>query len=105
MDGTVGYSFEVNLTEKNVKVEVPDDEKLYIKGGYIWEDEKLIKVVVGDDVIFEVTPRSKAFGKIKPYARRKLERVTLKKYQGDYGIFYVANLKIEMTREEAGMKA
>ena len=42
MDGTVGYSFEVNLTEKNVKVEVPDDEKLNIKGGYIWEDEKLI---------------------------------------------------------------
>lgn len=93
------YKNFVNLTEKNVKAKV--DDEAYIEGVYLWEDDKAIKGMQGENVIFEVTSRSKAYGELKPFARRKLKHITLYKRQGDYGDYYRMGFAIELDREEA----
>lgn len=78
----------VNLTEKNVKVKVPEDGHLYVKGVYLWEEDGAVKGLVGDDVIFEVTKRSKAYKELEPYFRRKSKAIVLDRRTGDYGDYY-----------------
>lgn len=95
----VTYRNFVNLTAKNVKIAI--DDETYVEKVYLWEDDKTIKGMQGENVIFEVTSRSKAYGELKPFARRKLKHITLYKRQGDYGDYYRMGFAIELDREEA----
>lgn len=87
----------VNLTEKNVKVDVPE-EGLNIKNVYMWEDEKTIRGLVGDKEIFEVTSRSKAFSELKPAGRHKAYSVLFLQRSGDYGKYYRVRFRFEVVR-------
>ena len=78
----------VNLTEKNVKAEIPEDGHLYVRDVYIWEEAGTVKGLVGDDVIFEVTSRSKAYKTLEPFFRRKSKAIALDRRTGDYGDYY-----------------
>ena len=101
----VGVGIDANLTENAVKVSVPDDEEgLLIKNVYLWQEDDTIKGLQGDKVVFEVSKRSKAYKDLEPVARKKTSYITLKKKKGDYGIYYRLRAKVEMTREEAGLK-
>lgn len=97
---TVTVTDYVNLTAKNVKVAVPKDE-LYVAGVYLWEEDGLIRALKGDDVIFEVSKRSKAYKELEPFARTKLKHVVLYKRNGDYGEYYRAGFARETTHKEA----
>lgn len=102
-DEIVGMLTYVNLTEKNVKVQVANegDDGQCFNGGYVWEGENLIQVKQGETVLFEVTPRSKAYNELAPLARRKLRYVVIKEKTSEYGKYYRARLKYDATREEA----
>lgn len=102
-DEIVGMLAYVNLTEKNVKVQVTNegDDGQCFNGGYVWEGENLIQVKQGETVLFEVTPRSKAYKELAPLARKKLRYVVIKEKTSDYGKYYRARLKYDATREEA----
>lgn len=96
----------VNIPERSVKIEVPDDnEGATIDGVYFWEGEGVMRGLKGDEVIFEVTKRSKAFDDLQKLARKKVKSVTLLKCSGDYGPYYRLKIRREVTREEVGMKA
>ena len=97
----LNYSTTANLTEKAVKVAVADDEEgTLIKGVYIWEEENLIRGLVGDKVIFEVNKRSKAFEEIKPWARKKADSIVLQERQSEYGTYYRLRLRRKITLAE-----
>lgn len=102
-DEIVGMTTYVNLTAKNVMVEVTNegDDGQCFNGGYVWVEDNLIQVKQGEKVLFEVTPRSKAYKELAPLARRKLRYVVIKEQDGDYGKYYRARLKYDATREEA----
>lgn len=102
-----GYSGEtvrivqrVNLTEKNVKVEVPEENGYFVKGGYLWEEDGTVRALDGDDVIFEVTKRSKAYKELEEYFRHRAANITIYKRTGEYGVFYRANLKFDVLLDE-----
>ena len=97
---TVVIADYVNLTEKNVKVEVPEEEGLYVKGVYLWEEDGLIRGLNGDDVIFEVTKRSKAYRELEQYLRHRAKSVTLYKRTGDYGPYYRTLIKFDVVRDD-----
>ena len=78
----------VNLTEKNVKVDVPDDGHLYVKNVYLWEEDGTVKGLVGEDVIFEATKRSKAYKELEPFFRKKSKAISLDRRTGGYGDYY-----------------
>ena len=102
---TVGLNVTTNLSEKSVKIDVPDGEEgTLVKGVYLWEDENEIRGMKGDDVIFVVNKRSKAFGELAKVVRKKSDYIVLKKCTGDYGPYYRLRVKTEVTREEAGLK-
>lgn len=87
------WTVNVNLTPKMVRTAVPDTEKgVEIKNVYLWDEEKSIKGLVGDDVIFEVGNRSKAFKELSEYTRHKWN-VRITERQGDYGIYYWVRLE------------
>ena len=90
----------VNLTEKNVKVEVPDENGLYVKGAYLWEEDGKVRALDGDDVIFEVTKRSKAYRELEDYFRHRTANITIYKRTGDYGDYYRANLKFDVLLDD-----
>lgn len=101
----VNMSTKVNLTEKSVKVKVPDDEEgEMIRGVYLWQDEGVIRGLLGEKVIFEIGKRSKAYDELQPFVRKKSNYVLLKKCHGDYGVYYQLKVSVRVTREEAGMK-
>lgn len=84
---------DVNMTPKMINVPVPDtDSGLEVNSVYLWEEEKSIKGLVGDDVIFEAGSRSKAFKELLEYARCK-PNVTITEKQGDYGTYYWVRLR------------
>ena len=92
---------EVNLTEKNVKVEFEEDEKL-IKGTcYLQTANGKIQMYETDNLIFEVTKRSKTFKELEPFINQNVWYVVLKKQQGDYGPYYRALIKHKLSKEEA----
>lgn len=97
---TIRIVQRVNLTEKNVKVEVPGEEGLYIKGAYLWEEDGTVRALDGDDVIFEVTKRSKAYKELENYFRHRAANITIYERTGDYGKFYRANLKFDVVRDD-----
>ena len=78
----------VNLTEKNIKAEVPADGHLYVRDVYLWEEDGTVKGLVGDDVIFEVTKRSKTYKELEPFFRRKSKAIALDRRTGSYGDYY-----------------
>ena len=90
----------VNLTEKMVKADVPDDG-LYVPGVYLWSEDNLIKGMKGNDIIFEVTNRSKAYKELEQYARTKLDSIKLIKKEGDYGPYYRLQVSRRVSRDEA----
>ena len=101
---TVGVTTTANLTEKAVKIEVADDDEgTLVKGVYIWEDEGVIRGLKGEEIIFEVTKRSKAYQELEHLARKKAAYIVLKKCHGDYGVYYRLKVKTEATREEVGL--
>lgn len=86
----------VNITGKQLKIPVESkaNGSAYIKGGYLWEEEKLIKLLDGNnEVIFEVTPRSKTFKELQPLTRTKLWDVTVYQKQGDYGEYFRVRIR------------
>lgn len=100
----VGLNVKVNLTENSVKIDVPDGEEgTLVKGVYLWEEDGIIRGLKGDQTIFEVNKRSKAYKELEPLTRKKTQYIVLKKAQSDYGIYYRLTVKMEMTREEAGL--
>ena len=86
----------VTVTAKNLKTTAFDGDRAYFSGGYIWEDEKLIKVRVGDEVLFEMTPRSKDFKTLQEIARRKAHDVTIYRREGEYGTYYRARVRFKL---------
>lgn len=97
----LNHSTTANLSEKAVKIDVTDDEEgTVVEGVYLWEEEGLIRGLVGNKVIFEVTKRSKAYEEIKPWARKKAESIVLQKRQGDYGTYYRLRLRRKITLAE-----
>lgn len=98
-----GVDLWVNLTEKNVKAKIGDIAFTEFKDCYIWEEEKLLKGIQGDKVVFEITSRSKAYKELQPYARQKAEAVRINRETGDYGDYYRAHIIIKspkLLREE-----
>jgi len=95
------YFQEVNLTEKNVKIEFDEDEKL-IKGTcYLQSVDGKIQMYETADLIFEVTKRSKAYKELEPFVNQNVWYVVLKKQQGDYGLYYRATIKHKLSKTEA----
>lgn len=93
---TQGYSINVNMTEKMVKVDVPEGEEgLYISGVYLWEDEGKILGKQGENIVFEVSKRSKAYEEILPFARQK-GAITIYNRTGDYGRYYRVHLRFKI---------
>ena len=87
----------VSLTDKNLKVQKFDqDGKEYFQGGYIWEDEKSISLKIGDQVIFEMTPRSKSYAELKEWSRKKLHDVKVVAMEGEHGTYFRARLRIKI---------
>ena len=97
---TVRIVQKVNLTEKNVKVDVPEEDGLFIKGCYLWEEDGTVRALDGDDVIFEVTKRSKAYKELEEYFRHRAANITIYKRTGEYGTFYRANLKFDVLLDD-----
>lgn len=89
----------VNLTEKNVKVPLDQDGRIFVKGLYLWEEEGLIKGLNGDKVIFEITKRSKAYNELLPHARKKTKHCEITQRDGAYGKYYYAKLVFEELKE------
>lgn len=90
----------VNMTEKNVKVDVPDEKGAHFSGVYLWEEDGKVRGLKGDDVIFEVTKRSKAYKELEPYFRHKSAGTTLYKRHGDYGDYYKVLVKFDVVRDD-----
>ncbi len=97
---TVRIVQRVNLTEKNVKVEVPEENGLYVKGVYLWEEDGKVRALDGDDVIFEVTKRSKSYRELEEFFRHRTANITIYKRTGDYGDYYRANLKFDVLLDD-----
>ena len=97
---TVRIVQRVNLTEKNMRVDVPEDNGLFIKGVYLWEEDGTVRALDGDDVIFEVTKRSKAYKELEDYFRHRAANITIYKRTGEYGIYYRANLKFDVLLDD-----
>lgn len=92
---------DVNLTEKNVKVEFDEDEKL-IKGTcYLQAAHNNIQMYQEGNLIFEVSKRSKAYKELEPFVGQNVWYVVLKKRKGDYGLYYQAMIKHKLSNEEA----
>ena len=87
-----------NLTANNVKVGVPEDG-LRVKDVYLWEDEKTIRGMKGNDVIFEVSSRSKAYKELLPRVRRKVN-ISIREREGDYGKYYRMRVDFDGTQKE-----
>lgn len=102
----------VNLTEKMVKIDVPYRERredarpeegldyVALQNVYLWEEEGLIRGMQGDDVVFEVTKRSKSYGELLPYVRHKAKRVSIWQETSSYGKYYRARLWFDAVRAE-----
>ena len=87
------WTQDVNMTTKMVKVDVPEgDEGLYLKRVYLYEDGGKILGKQGDDVVFEVTKRSKAYNEMLPFVRQRAG-VSIYNRDGDYGRYYNVRLK------------
>jgi len=97
------YVLDINLPENTVKVDVPqDDDGLFIKRIYLREEEGKIIGLQGDDVIFEVGKRSKAYKEMLPFARHSCS-VALRIRESAYGKYYWARMKfLIVTVDEEG---
>ena len=99
-DGLTRIVQPVNMTDKNVKVDVPDDEGLYVSGVYLWEEDGMVRGLKGDEVIFEVTKRSKAYKELEPYFKHKSAGTTIYKRHGDYGDYYRVLVKFDVVLDD-----
>ena len=101
-DGMVRVNEYVNLTEKMVKVDVDPEHGTMVKGVYIWEDDEkgTIRGLIGEDVIFEVGKRSKAYGELKKLARTKTEYVNFRQRESDYGVYYRMQIARQLPIED-----
>ena len=86
------YSVIVNLTQRAVKVYVPHSG-LPVKGGYLELSDDLIRLIDVDTVIFEITPKSKAFKELEPYANSKTEQVYFQRKESEHGQYYKAEVR------------
>ena len=92
---------DFNLTEKNVKIEFEEEEKV-IKH-YCFLQEKDGKIQFGGELftlIFEVTSRSKVYKELKPFVGQEAWYLILRKRKGDYGLYYRATIKYKISKEE-----
>ena len=53
------------------------------------------------NLIFEVGKRSKTYKELEPFLGQNLWYVILEKRKGDYGLYYRATLKYQISKEEA----
>lgn len=97
---TNGWTVAVNLSKNNVKVKVDDSE--VIGNVYLWHEEGIVRGLRGDETIFEITNRSKAYEEIIPYIKRKAKNVTITKRTGDYGEYYRVSIKFEVVIDDQG---
>lgn len=95
------YFSEINLTEKNVKVEFDEDEKLFKGTCYLQSMNGNIQACVEGKLIFEVSKRSKAYKELEPFIDRNVWYIVLTKKHGDYGLWYRALIKHQLSKEEA----
>ena len=94
------YELRVNLTEKSIKVESPENQEKYGGGLKLIDDGKAIKMLQYDTVLFEVGNRSKAYKEVKPYVPYGVYLVVLARRKGDYGYYYNVRMLFKMARTE-----
>lgn len=67
---------------------------------YLWKGEDLVRLMQGDTILFELTPKCKAYKEIQPIIGKKLRFATIEEKQGEYGIYYKTILRYKVTRDE-----
>ena len=95
------YFQEINLTEKNVKIDFDEEEKLVKGTCYLQTAHGNIQLYEEDNLIFEVGKRGKAYKELEPFIGRNVWYVVLKKRHGDFGMYYRATIKHKISKEEA----
>lgn len=101
-ESTTSWILTISLSEKYVKIPVAEQE--IVEKVYLWHEENLIRGVVGDDTIFEITNRCKDYPDVLPFAKRKAKTATITRREGQYGTFYKVSLKFEIVVDDSGLK-
>ena len=92
-----GYWFRVNLNSGRVKVDVPaNGERLLLENVLIDGDEKLIWATHRGDKVFDVTPRSTAFGELEPWMGQKTRWIRLWRAESEFGEYIAVGLKFDI---------
>ena len=85
---TMQWSFFVNISEKQMR---PLDDDMFYNVQLKKNGDK-ITATKGNETIFEVDKRSKAYKEIEPYTGHKAHFITIKQKEGQYGTFYRVRL-------------
>lgn len=96
-DDVIGCGLWLTLNEKNVKCKVKDNQSF--DNVYIWEEEKSVRALIGDKILFEVTNRHKAYKELKPFFRMKARFVRFEEKEGEYGKFYKTRVMFDLGRD------
>ena len=84
----------VNISKSAIRTDITDDEEgSYFKGCHLWQEGNKIRAFQEGTLLFEVTDKSKAYKELEPLVGEQLERITIRKKDGDYGVYYFVSLK------------
>lgn len=94
----VEYGITINLSEKAVRIYVPADG-IRINNVYIERDDKAIRGIEGDTLIFETNNRSKAYNELGELANHSASSVFISKRDGERGTYYRTYIKFQIVVE------
>ena len=84
----------VNISRSAMRTDIADgDDGSYFKGCHLWQEGNKIRAFQEGTLLFEVTDKSKAYKELEPLVGKQLERITIRKKTGDYGVYYFVSLK------------
>lgn len=87
----------LTMSESNVKSAVADMQTFEEVG--IQGDGKKIRAVSGENVLFEVTSRHKAFPKLEPFVGINARFVRFEEKEGEHGKFYKVRVVFTLARD------
>ena len=84
----------VDISKSAIRTDITGDEAgPYFKGCHLTEEEHKMRAYQWEKLLFEVTDRSKAFKELHPLAGKRLDRIVIRKKQGEYRLYYFVSVK------------
>lgn len=93
----VSDSYLVNFSDAQCRTTIPDKEEgIFYENGKVYTDKNYIRVFNDQELLFQITNRSKYYNTLKPLTDRNIISMVVKKKESkEYGIFYVVSITAE----------